>query len=339
MPDFQHLPDLTVYRRELISDGAPEVPPLVPWREAGLLAELPPPPGGKHGWPWDRETPPTPAGANWPTISIVTPSFQQGDFLEETIRSVLLQNYPRLQFVIMDGGSTDESLAVINRYRSWLSFVRSAPDRGQSHAINLGFALASGTWLGWLNSDDFYLPGALLRVAAGAQKTTTLLYGDSLAWDQTSRQMRHVMAGLAHARYVAFPGLIPSHGSFWHRSIHQPLWEKLSCSMDYELWVRLLSGARARYIPRPLGVIREHTSAKSHSADFRARWEEDAKLNGSAHPEIYAHGRRRATEFRAVQRVVRFWRSRGETSKLEQVRQECGWDFPIRTSRCLSMPI
>lgn len=333
----QHLPDLTVYRRELISDGAPAELPLVPYREAGLLAELPAPPKGRRGWPWDRQTPPPVTGVKRPIISIVTPSFQQGAFLEETIRSVLLQNYPSLQFVIMDGGSTDESCAVIERYRPWLSFARSAPDRGQSHAINLGFALTSGTWMGWLNSDDFYLPGALHRVATNAQNRPALLYGDSLAWDQRSRRMRHVMAGFAHARYAAFPGLIPSHGAFWHRAIHQPVWEKLNCSMDYELWVRLLLGTRACHIPHPLGVIREHATAKSHSADFQSRWEEDAKLNGSAHPAIYRHSRLRAAEFRTIQKAVRLWRIRGETGKLEQVRHACGWDFPIMSSRHLRL--
>jgi len=138
------------------------------------LAELPAPPPGRSGWPWTVEAPPAPAalpdGSPWPRITIVTPSFNQAPFLEETIRPVLLQGYPDLEYIVMDGGSTDDSAAIVERYAPWLAHWASQRDRGQSNAINLGFARATGGWLGWLNSDDCYAPGALRALVEGATR-------------------------------------------------------------------------------------------------------------------------------------------------------------------------
>ena len=133
------------------------------------LAELPPPPEGKTGWPWTVETPRLPPArpddSPWPSISIVTPSFNQGTYLEETIRSILLQGYPNLEYIIIDGGSTDESAAIIKKYERWLTYWVSEPDQGQPQAINKGFARVSGEIGGYLNSDDFYLSNALSAAA------------------------------------------------------------------------------------------------------------------------------------------------------------------------------
>src|SRR5438067_1469746 len=134
------------------------------------LVELPPPPAGKTGWPWTDETPALqstrPDGSAWPRISIVTPSYNQGQFIEETIRSVLLQGYPDLEYIIIDGGSQDESVEIIKKYEPWLTYWVSEQDRGQSHAINKGFDRSTGLILGWLNSDDVLLPNALATVAS-----------------------------------------------------------------------------------------------------------------------------------------------------------------------------
>jgi glycosyltransferase involved in cell wall biosynthesis len=133
------------------------------------LAELPSPPPGKTGWPWTLEASPLStfrAGESaWPKVTIVTPSFNQGQFIEETIRSVLLQGYPNLEFLIADGGSTDGSVDIIKKYSSWISYWKSGPDNGQVDALNRTLPMASGDLLNWLNSDDLLLPGALFTIA------------------------------------------------------------------------------------------------------------------------------------------------------------------------------
>jgi glycosyltransferase involved in cell wall biosynthesis len=330
-PFRQILPDLANYRREFLAAGVTWPLPTVPWRAEGLLATLPPPPAGRRGWPWDVQTAPfakNPDG--WPRIAIVLPSFKQADYLEEALRSVLLQNYPRLEFIAMDGGSPDASPAILERYRPWLSFSRSAPDRGQSHAINLGFSLAAAEIHGWLNSDDFYLPGAFRRVAETWRHTQAeFIYGDALSLDQATGRYRHTPAGLALGRYVRNPGLLFSHATFWAAKRHQPVWEEQQCALDYELWLRLVPGLRQRHIPQALGAIREHPDAKSHDPKVRQRWEEDTRRNGLAHPELYREGfanRLRALEFRAMQRLYQAWHRRRLAASLATLRRDCGWD-------------
>ena len=142
------------------------------------LRDIPPPPPGKAGWPWTEEslqlpdTIPDPwtglkaGGSPWPSISIVTPSYNQGQFIEETIRSVLLQGYPNLEYIIIDGGSTDNSVEIIRKYEPWLTYWISEPDQGQTYAIDKGINHATGIIVNWLNSDDFLLPGALQILAS-----------------------------------------------------------------------------------------------------------------------------------------------------------------------------
>lgn len=135
------------------------------------LKDLPAPPPDKTGWPWTEASPSLPPtmsnGQPWPRISIITPSYNQSQFIEKTIRSVLLQNYPNLEYIVIDGDSKDDSINIIKKYKYWFKYWVSEPDRGQSHAINKGFAKATGEIYAWLNSDDIYLPGALSLIAEG----------------------------------------------------------------------------------------------------------------------------------------------------------------------------
>lgn len=133
------------------------------------LLDLPPPPPDKVGWPWTESGETLPPvrldGSPWPSMSIVTPSFNQGSFLEETIRSILLQGYPALQYFIIDGKSNDDSLAVIKKYEPWLAGWVSERDKGQADAVNKGLARCSGEIFQFINSDDYLAPGALRAVA------------------------------------------------------------------------------------------------------------------------------------------------------------------------------
>ena len=126
---------------------------------------LPPPPIGKTGFPWtEGSTPPQYKSQKLPSISIVTPSFNQGKFIEETIRSVLLQNYAGLEYIVIDGNSTDETIEILRKYSQFLNYWISEPDDGQADAILKGLEQATGEVFNWLNSDDVYLPNALQKV-------------------------------------------------------------------------------------------------------------------------------------------------------------------------------
>lgn len=133
-----------------------------------ILKRLSRTPKGKAGWPWTVETDPAiySCSVKWPKISVVTPSYNQGQFIEETIRSVLLQNYPNLEFIVIDGGSSDQTIEIIKKYEPYLTYWVSEPDRGQSHAINKGLEKCTGQIFNWLNSDDFLEPGALHKIGS-----------------------------------------------------------------------------------------------------------------------------------------------------------------------------
>jgi glycosyltransferase involved in cell wall biosynthesis len=133
------------------------------------LTDLPTSPSGRIGWPWTEEAvaraPRMPNGDPWPPITIVTPSFNQAQYLEQSIRSVLLQGYPNLQYVIIDGNSSDNSVDIIHKYAKFLDYWVSEPDSGQAEAILKGLGRATGEWFNWINSDDILLPNALYTLA------------------------------------------------------------------------------------------------------------------------------------------------------------------------------
>jgi glycosyltransferase involved in cell wall biosynthesis len=216
------------------------------------LDDLPPPPAGRRGWPWTVRTaplPPTlPGGEPWPPIGIVTPSYNQGRYLEATIRSVLLQGYPALEYRIEDGGSTDQSLEILARYAPLLSGWRSGKDGGQSHAINGGIArLEQARWVNWLNSDDVLLPGALTAVGrwAAAAGGAIALVGVGIARDVRGRHRyterpRATLDGRTVRQWRTHSFMQPA--CFFSRSAFERVGgvnESLDYAMDFELWVKL----------------------------------------------------------------------------------------------------
>jgi glycosyltransferase involved in cell wall biosynthesis len=218
-------------------------------------------------------------GAPWPRVTVVTPSYNQGEYLEATIRSVLLQSYPNLEYIIMDGGSNDNSVEIIRKYESWLAYWVSEPDKGQAHAINKGFARATGDIFAWLNSDDIYASGSLHFVA---QYFTThldslLIYGNGWFLDengQLASQVPFVREFDAKLMYTFDHILQPA--AFWRRS----LWEQTgeldgayNWGLDWEWFIRAAAITPPQYVPVDLAFWRLTPTVKSLEPTPRRREE------------------------------------------------------------------
>jgi len=218
------------------------------------LKKLPSPPPGKTGWPWTEESSQLPEimpnGYPWPKITIVTPSFNQGQFIEQTIRSVLLQGYPNFEYIIIDGNSEDETLKIIRKYSDFIAYWVSEPDKGQSHAINKGFSKATGDILCWLNSDDYLEPGGLITVGQYFLKYPGCkwLVGECRIVDNSRipcNKFQTRYDGQEHLLrfWEAWQGgtFLPQPSSFFRRDLVNGnlLREDLHYAMDYDLWVRL----------------------------------------------------------------------------------------------------
>jgi glycosyltransferase involved in cell wall biosynthesis len=218
-----------------------------------------------------------------PRISIVTPSFNQCKYLEETILSVLGQNYPNLEYIIVDGGSTDESVAIIRKYQDQLAYWISEPDRGMYDAINKGFAKCTGEVMGWINSDDKLMPWTLEVVGRIGQRFPTVewltsLFPTGLGEDGLPASTRAVRGYTRQAflRGANLPGgewfcedYLQQEGTFWRRS----LWERCGGTLDlsfkhagdFELWARFFArGAELCGVAMPLGGFRFHCQQKTH---------------------------------------------------------------------------
>jgi glycosyltransferase involved in cell wall biosynthesis len=216
-----------------------------------------------------------------------------------------------LELIVLDAGSSDGSDAILAKYRPFLSFLRIAPDRGQSHALNQGFSLASGDLFAWLNSDDFYLPDTLRLVASCFRRhAPSLIYGDLGELDQGSGSLVFQPARLVHPAFRKHGGLLYQPSTFWAAHSHLPLNEDLHCSMDFDLWLRMLPGARLRYLPQVLSIARIHTEAKTHSPKHRQAWASDAELNGRNYPGLFRSTPAADFLCRHLQRLVARWRRR-----------------------------
>lgn len=222
--------------------------------------------------------------SNSPLVSIVTPSFNQAHYLESTIRSVLDQDYPNIEYIIVDGGSTDGSVEIIRRYSERLAWWVSEKDRGQTDAINKGFAHAKGTILAWLNSDDTYENNAVREAVAFLldRPEVGLVYGDANFIDETGRIIGHFPAAQTSYRRLRRGYVhIPQQSSFWRADLWRkvgPLDPSFYFAMDYDLWVRLAALAPVQYYPRLWANFRLHTRGKTITADDRC-WPEMLKVH------------------------------------------------------------
>ncbi|WP_017303054.1 glycosyltransferase family 2 protein [Spirulina subsalsa] len=236
------------------------------------LKDLPPPPSDKTGWPWDLEINllnQVVDPEQLPLITIVTPSYNQGQFLEETIRSILLQGYPNLEYIIIDGGSDDNTLEIIRQYEPFLAYWISEPDGGQSEALNKGFKRATGELIGWQNSDDTYAPHALWYAANAYlnNPAADVIYGEVHHIDEQDNFIKKYPVIEATVENMIPYSSVSNHSVFYHRKIfenQQWINSELKHCMDQEFHLRLLlKGYQFTYEPRIIGYWRIHEQAKS----------------------------------------------------------------------------
>jgi glycosyltransferase involved in cell wall biosynthesis len=218
-------------------------------------------------------------------ISIVTPSFNQGPYIERTIRSVLLQDYPELEYIVMDGGSNDNTLPVLDRYRHRLAHCESAPDKGQADAIARGFERSTGEIMAYLNSDDLLAPGTLHFVDRffSEHPKVDAIYSHRLAIDENDRVIWYwllpVHLSYLHRRW----DYIPQETCFWRRRLFDKggnVDPSYSFAMDFDLFVRYMKIGKFVRVDRFLAAFREHSASKTSTmkqtigrAEFERLWE------------------------------------------------------------------
>jgi glycosyltransferase involved in cell wall biosynthesis len=211
-----------------------------------------------------------------PLVSIVTPSFNQGEFLEEALRSVLDQDYEPLEYVVVDGGSTDGSVEIVQRYADRLAWWASEPDSGQVAALNRGFAHSHGEYLGWLNSDDTLLPGAVSALAAELERdpSLVLVYGDAVYTDAASRETGRLPSRPWDPERMVrrADNHVVQPSSLWRRAAWEaagPLNERGYYFFDFEFFLRLSALGGVKRIDRPLSTYREHAGSKTMGSGLR----------------------------------------------------------------------
>lgn len=218
-----------------------------------------------------------------PKISIVTPSYNQAEFLEQAIKSILSQNYPNIEYWVIDGNSTDNTLDILKKYDSKINWL-SEKDLGQADAINKGLKRSTGDILAYLNSDDLYLPGSLEKVGQTfKKKSINWLTGDYEIINEKGDKLKSFIPTyksfwLKHfSPFVlkSINSVIPQPSTFWSREAYEKIGEfkkNLNYSMDYDYWLRLSKNFKFHYLPETLSQFRVHKKSKSslgHSIQFK----------------------------------------------------------------------
>lgn len=231
-----------------------------------------------------------------PVVSIVTPSFNQAQFLERTINSVIKQNYPNLEYIIQDGASTDQTSQILEKYRSQLSYVESCQDNGQAHAINLGFCHASGDIMAWLNSDDLLLPGAVAYIVKFFRDHPELdvVYGHRIVINEDEKEIGRWILPPHENNALLWADYIPQETIFWRRRIWEKaggyLDESYHFALDWELLLRFReAGATFVRLPRFLAAFRVHEHQKT-SKELEGRGSQEMhRLRERCHGHHVSH--------------------------------------------------
>lgn len=205
-----------------------------------------------------------------PLVSIITPSYNQADFLEETIQSVLAQGYPNLEYIIIDGGSKDGSVEIIKKYADRLAWWVSEKDDGQADALNKGFARASGEIIAWVNSDDYYLPGALHAAVKELQDRPdhSFVFGDVISVDVAGKPFNVMTYGdwgldeLAQFNIIGQPSVFMRRKHLEQAGYTDPYFDLM---FDHQLWLRIAQFGPIQYIPQRWSAARYHAAAKNWS--------------------------------------------------------------------------
>jgi glycosyltransferase involved in cell wall biosynthesis len=203
-------------------------------------------------------------------VSIITPSYNQGEFIEETIKSVLSQDYPEIEYIVVDGGSTDNTIEIIKKYEGKIKWV-SEKDSGQSDAINKGFRMAKGEIFAWLNSDDIYLPGAVGKAVEFLRNypDIKMIYGNARFCDERGKIIgEYSPPGFFDYKSLAFYNSICQPSTFFRRDAFFDAGGidlRLHHLMDHDLWMKMAKENKVAYIPEFLSIYRLHDESKSVS--------------------------------------------------------------------------
>ncbi len=252
-----------------------------------MLKELPSI-DNKKGWPWTEETSKNlyQKAYTYPKISIITPSFNQGQFIEETIRSVILQQYPNLEYIIIDGGSTDETIEIIKKYEQYITYWVSEPDSGQSNAINKGLEKCTGDIFNWLNSDDYLEPNALFNISKEfiENKNIDVVCAKSRIFSETKSIFSSTPIGSSLKETIS-KARIDQPATYFRFSTFQnlrPVNEDLHLTMDLHFWLKYIVENGLNNIKELDKVIvnfREHEGSKTIKENTNFFYERVALLN------------------------------------------------------------